>query len=178
LKTGWGKSVPIPTKAAYGAFAPSFLPLLRASESEGLIHCMQWRTEPASDSAYARAEERTRAPRPRSRSRSPSSHSRSDRLLTPEDPHEFLRFKRPRSRSHSPVTDARPWPTLEGGADEKFLATVARKVRDNGGAFETVLRERERENERFAFLRDEGVRLSLVFFSNFSPSEEEDVANR
>jgi U2-associated protein SR140 len=36
---------------------------------------------------------------------------------------------------------------------------VAKKVRDNGKAFEEVLRQREKENPRFAFLTDEQVRV-------------------
>lgn len=42
--------------------------------------------------------------------------------------------------------------------EQILLETVARKVRDNGNRFEEVLRERERDNVRFAFLKDEAVR--------------------
>lgn len=39
------------------------------------------------------------------------------------------------------------------------MVTVAKKVRDNGKAFEDVLRQREKDNPRFAFLQDEEVSL-------------------
>lgn len=41
---------------------------------------------------------------------------------------------------------------------DSFLVTVARKVRDNGKTFEDILRDKERENPKFAFLRDDKVR--------------------
>ena len=43
--------------------------------------------------------------------------------------------------------------------EEKFLRTVAGKIREHGGDFEEVMRERERENSKFAFFRDEKVRF-------------------
>lgn len=62
----------------------------------------------------------------------------------------------------------RAWPELEDGVEEQFLVTVAKKVRDNGKAFEEVLRQREKENPRFAFLKDEQVRVSLTFCESWS----------
>lgn len=41
--------------------------------------------------------------------------------------------------------------------EEKFLRTVAEKVRLHGGDFEEGMRERERENPKFAFFRNEKV---------------------
>ena len=37
---------------------------------------------------------------------------------------------------------------------EKFIRTVALKVKDNGDKFEDLLRERERQNPKFRFLFD------------------------
>lgn len=47
---------------------------------------------------------------------------------------------------------------------ESFLVTVARKVRDNGKTFEDILRDKERENHKFAFLRDDKVRRASFRF--------------
>ncbi|GAA5980839.1 hypothetical protein JCM11641_004738 [Rhodosporidiobolus odoratus] len=95
-----------------------------------------------------------------SRARRDNSRSRS-RSRSPDDPMEFLRSKRRRSsRSRSPPTSARSaraWPDLEEGVDDRFLTTVAKKVRDNGKAFEDVLRDKEENNPRFAFLKDEAL---------------------
>ncbi|GAA5948548.1 hypothetical protein JCM10213_003898 [Rhodosporidiobolus nylandii] len=127
LKIGWGKAVPIPARALY-------------------------EPESGSTSSHGR-DSGSRRRRSRSRSRS-RSHS-------PDDPHEFLRSKRRRSsHSRSPPASSRAgrsWPELEEGVDDRFLTTVAKKVRDNGKAFEDVLREREKDNLRFAFLRDEAL---------------------
>ncbi|GAA5867123.1 hypothetical protein JCM8547_006246 [Rhodosporidiobolus lusitaniae] len=156
LRTGWGKAVPIPTRAMY---------------------------EPQPDSSYHRDRPGSSSSRHHRRSPSPSSTRRSSprRSLSPNlDPHEFLSShkssKRPRSRSRSRSPgreDKRDWPELEEGVDEKFLETVAKKVRENGRAFEEVLRERERGNERFAFLKREEL-PSFHFFrmlvdSSYSP---------
>ncbi|GAA5965537.1 hypothetical protein JCM21900_004153 [Sporobolomyces salmonicolor] len=132
LRIGWGKAVAIAATAIY--------------EPEG--------------GARRGSDRSTR----RRRSRS-TSHSRSrSRSRSPDDPHEFLRSKRARptaSRSVSPSRSrsqaAREWPALEEGVEEKFLVTVAKKVRDHGKSFEEILREREKENKRFAFLRDESL---------------------
>jgi U2-associated protein SR140 len=40
---------------------------------------------------------------------------------------------------------------LEEGVDDKFLRTVADKVRNHGRSFEDMMREREKNNPRFAF---------------------------
>ncbi|GAA5852217.1 hypothetical protein JCM9279_006936 [Rhodotorula babjevae] len=93
-----------------------------------------------------------------------SSHRARSRSLSPNlDPHEFLRAKAAagplssaskRARSRSPPR-TRAWPQLEDGVDEPFLVAVAKRVRDNGRRFEEVLKEKEGDNARFAFLRDD-----------------------
>ncbi|GAA6060745.1 hypothetical protein JCM10212_003789 [Sporobolomyces blumeae] len=140
LRTGWGKAVPVPSRAIY--------------EPEG------------GASSHSHRSSRRR----RSRSRSPI-RSRSE---SPTDPHEFLRSKQPyrshrrsspRSRSPSPGgysrsrhhERSRAWPVLEPGVEDKFLVTVARKIRDHGEGFEKVLREREKANPKFGFLFDQGL---------------------
>lgn len=105
-----------------------------------------------------------------------SSHRARSRSLSPNlDPHEFLRAKaasgpssssaskRARPRSRSPQR-TRAWPQLEDGVDEPFLVAVAKRVRDNGRQFEEVLKDKERDNARFAFLRDNKVRSRSSFF--------------
>lgn len=44
--------------------------------------------------------------------------------------------------------------TLE---EDKFLRTIAGKVKEHGEKFELVLREKERDNPKFAFFRDNKV---------------------
>ncbi|TNY18596.1 hypothetical protein DMC30DRAFT_380285 [Rhodotorula diobovata] len=61
---------------------------------------------------------------------------------------------------------------LEEGVDETFLVAVAKRVRDNGREFEQVLKERERDNMRFAFLRDDKVRSYHYFKMLIDPSYE------
>ncbi|GAA6024665.1 hypothetical protein JCM11491_003458 [Sporobolomyces phaffii] len=145
LRCGWGKAVPIAQRALYEPERGS-----HASSSSTRDH-------------HHRSSRRRRSSRSRSRSRSPT------------DPDEFLRSKRSRrspesrsrsrSRSRSPPRggsrrdDAdrdrdRDWPTLEPGVDEKFLRTVANKILDHGRGFEQVLREREKRNDKFRFLRE------------------------
>ena len=43
---------------------------------------------------------------------------------------------------------------------EKFIRTVALKVKENGDSFEDLLRERERANPKFAFLFNSAVSRS------------------
>lgn len=45
---------------------------------------------------------------------------------------------------------------------EKFIRTVALKVKENGETFEDLLRERERENPKFRFLFDTAVGALLL----------------
>ncbi|GAA6051080.1 hypothetical protein JCM3770_004702 [Rhodotorula araucariae] len=110
--------------------------------------------------------------------RSRGHRSRSRSLSPTTDPHEFLRAKaasgakRPRSRS-PPRT--RAWPELEAGVEEPFLVAVAKKVRDNGSAFEVVLREKEAANARFAFLRDETLPSYHYFRMLVDPTYEPPV---
>jgi U2-associated protein SR140 len=45
-----------------------------------------------------------------------------------------------------------------GEEKEKFVRAVADRVRAHGNRFEQVLRDREKGNEKFAFLRNVDVR--------------------
>jgi U2-associated protein SR140 len=69
---------------------------------------------------------------------------------------------RSRSRSYSPE---RHWPTLEAGVEEDFLRTVAKKVKEHGENFESVIRAREKDNPKFAFFSDRNVGLRRIFDS-------------
>lgn len=73
---------------------------------------------------------------------------------------------RSRSRSRSPKWERtrRNWPALDTLEEDKFLRTIAGKVKEHGEKFELVLREKERDNVKFAFFRDNKVRLSLIVF--------------
>lgn len=158
LRTGWGKSVPLPSRPIYGALLISiqlFLPwslmyVFPNAEVEGGSRggSSSHRRRRSSSSG----DDRPRRRDSRSRSRSPPrGHSKRQRRVSDDS--------RSRSRSRSPPR--RAWPALEDGVDEKFLRTVAGKVREHGANFESVIRERERGNSKFAFFSDEKVSFRL-----------------
>ncbi|BGP00344.1 U2-associated protein SR140 [Rhodotorula toruloides] len=128
LKIGWGKAVPLPATAIY---------------------------EPDPDSSYYRDRGTSSHLHSHSRHHRKSRSRSRSRSKSPDDPHEFLRSKRRRSSRSPRPKGTRGWPELEEGVSESFLVTVARKVRDNGKSFEEILRDKERENPKFAFLRDD-----------------------
>lgn len=99
----------------------------------------------------------------RSRSRSfspPPSSKRSRRSASPNNHSRQRSYSRSRSRSRSPPR--KKGPNLQPEI-EKFIRTVAGKVKDLGPEFENHLREKEKENPKFQFLKDEMV--SWAFFS-------------
>ncbi|KAL8276246.1 hypothetical protein RQP46_011363 [Phenoliferia psychrophenolica] len=112
LRTGWGKSVPLPTRPIY-------------------------EIESASSSS-----------RRRTRDSSPGSPVAKRRRSSFSPPREIVK---------------RNWPTLEQGVEDRFLRTVAGKVREHGANFESVIREREKGNSKFAFFRDDSL-PSFHFF--------------
>ncbi|BGO92275.1 hypothetical protein NBRC10512v2_004539 [Rhodotorula toruloides] len=128
LKIGWGKAVPLPATAIY---------------------------EPDPDSSYYRERGTSSHSHSHSRHHRKSRSRSRSRSKSPDDPHEFLRSKHRRSSRSPRPKGTRAWPELEEGVSESFLVTVARKVRDNGKTFEDILRDKERENHKFAFLRDD-----------------------
>ena len=141
----------------------------------------------------SRSHSRDRRYHSRSRSRSHSrrrhhhshrsrSYSRSrSRSRSRDRGYKRRRYSRSRSysrsrrysRSRSPRRRRSGSPVGRTGVDpetEKFIRTVALKVKDNGESFEDLLRERERSNPKFAFLFDTTV-------STFSDSSGEICVN-
>ncbi len=101
--------------------------------------------------SYSRDRNRDRRRQSRSRSRSYTKGQRrySSRSYSP-------RSRSPRRSRSSDGGDNR----RRTGVDpemEKFIRTVALKVKQNGEKFEDMLRERERQNKKFGFLFDLSV---------------------
>ena len=110
--------------------------------------------------------------RSRSRSRSyspPPSNKRSRRSASPNNNNNNRSsrqrsYSSSRSRSRSPPR--RQGPHLHPEV-EKFIRTVAGKVKDLGPEFENHLREKEKENPKFGFLKDEMVSPGSTSCSGF-----------
>ncbi|KAL7411158.1 hypothetical protein BDY24DRAFT_396804 [Mrakia frigida] len=106
----------------------------------------------------------------RSRSRSfspPPSSKRSRRSASPNNHSRQRSYSRSRSRSRSPPR--KKGPNLQPEI-EKFIRTVAGKVKDLGPEFENHLREKEKENPKFQFLKDEMLPEFHFFRSLIDPS--------
>lgn len=58
-----------------------------------------------------------------------------------------------------------------GEEKEKFVRAVADRVKAHGNRFEQVLRDREKDNEKFAFLRNVDVRTVPWSRSNVETCE-------
>ncbi|KAL5523605.1 hypothetical protein ACEPAG_7778 [Sanghuangporus baumii] len=170
LRVGWSKAVPVAAKPAYvvrkgsHSRSPS-----RSRERDGGRSRSYSRERPRYRSrslspprrykrtrSYSRSPSRSRGRRRYYRSRSHSgTRSRS---------HSYDRSRRRYSRgwspSRSPSRSRRRSsrnPLGRTGVDpdtEKFIRTVALKVKDNGEKFENLLRDKERQNPKFKFLFD------------------------
>ncbi|KLO12290.1 hypothetical protein SCHPADRAFT_875731 [Schizopora paradoxa] len=165
LRVGWSKAVPIAAKAAYVSDRHP------DSRSRSRSHSPDKRGGGKYGSRRSRSRSRDRY-RSRSRSRGDRHRSRSysrererDRKRRRHSPsrsrsRSYSRDRRRRSsRSYSPRGRSRSWDGgsrhRDGSVDpdtEKFIRTVALKVKENGEAFEDMLRDRERQNKKFSFL--------------------------
>nr|GAT43003.1 predicted protein [Mycena chlorophos] len=131
LRVGWSKAVPIAAKALY---------VSELSKN--------------SESSQRRSRSRSRSPRDRDRhhhshtsrrSRSPWSRSRS---ASPRRRHSRSRDRhRGASRSLSPRREDE-----EEVVTDAFIRAVAAEVKGHGSKYEQNLKERERNNPKFAFL--------------------------
>ncbi|KAI5121581.1 hypothetical protein M0805_000760 [Coniferiporia weirii] len=146
LRVGWSKAVPLAAKAAYVAHDMSRSGS-RSPSLEGDVHrhdrhrSRSHSRERGRNDSGSRSRSHPRGyKRARSFSRSRSRHRRSR-----------SRHRSPRRRSDSPRDRNRTGVDPE---TEKFIRTVALKVKDNGEVFEDLLRERERQNPKFLFLFD------------------------
>ncbi|KDN36510.1 hypothetical protein K437DRAFT_241154 [Tilletiaria anomala UBC 951] len=119
IKTGWGKAMPLPTRASYT------LPLSGRSGRRG------------------RKRSRSCSPDPRfTRSRSRSAEPRRNRS------------SRPRGRSTSPRAEVRKRIDPES-EQARFISAVAERVLQLGHKFEQMIYEKEKDNPRFDFLRNQ-----------------------
>jgi U2-associated protein SR140 len=171
LRCTWGKSMPMPPRPIYG----KFLILLFFCKS-----CAEALEKVASESSRDRSRSPRRGKRSRSpdrrRNRSPSNSGEREmswrrRGRRPSSPPRPVSRSRSRSRSphrrrHSRSRSASPrqWPRIDA-EEEYFIRNVWDKIREHGSHFETMIRQRERGNPRFAFLEDEKVCMSTHYSS-------------
>lgn len=174
LRVGWSKAVPVAAKAAYvGMCCPRCVDGPLYNESATVAN-----PDSRSRSGSPGLQDRSHSParkRFRSRSRSPYGHRRPGRYSRSSSRENYGR-RRSRSRSRS-MDRARqrslgryrsrsPPDYAKTGVDldmEKFIRTVALKVKDSGDTFEDLLRDRERQNPLFKFLFDTSVRYFLLY---------------
>lgn len=110
-------------------------------------------------------ESSDRQRRSRSRSSSASSASPPPRrdLVKPVGPSSRHRDSGSRSkspsRSRSPRRDVhkQEWLGKISGDSDTFVRAVAKRVVDNGKSFEELLRKKEKDNTKFAFLFNDDV---------------------
>ena len=141
-----------------------------------------------SNAAHSGSRSRSRSPDRRERSYSPARKRARSRSQSSYNRHSSRRYSRSRSRedygrrrsrstsrsrsrerarqygrSPGQYRSRSPQEYGQAGVDpdtEKFIRTVALKVKDNGEKFEDLLRDRERQNSLFKFLFDTSVRIT------------------
>lgn len=135
LKVTWGNSVERPAKALYDI-------------TTGRI-----KRSPSPRKGSRRERDRSRS-RSISRERDVSSKRRQRRRSDSYSSYSS-------SSSHSPPprrsVAQEKWTAKVDADTQKFLRTVAEKVRDRGRGFEDTLRDNEKSNPRFAFLSDQSL---------------------
>ncbi|KAF7315461.1 hypothetical protein MIND_00061000 [Mycena indigotica] len=124
LRVGWSKAVPIGSKALYVSELPKI-----------------------SESSRHRSRSRSRSRSPRDKHRSHTSRRSRSRSASPPRRHSPSRERRREvSRSPSPLRDEEEFVT------DAFIRSVANEVKGRGSKYEQNLKERERNNPKFAFL--------------------------
>ncbi|KAH9949544.1 hypothetical protein B0H21DRAFT_777161 [Amylocystis lapponica] len=158
LRVGWSKAVPIAAKPMYVAKKPkSRSPSRSRSRSR------------SPDKPRERSRSRSRSPSRRrspSRSRSPDrarlrgfrSARSPSRSRSPRRRRSYSRERHFGGRSRSPRGRHSKSPLGRGGVEEddisdQFIKTVAAEVKGHDAEYEDSLRERERSNPKYAFLK-------------------------
>ncbi|WWD21045.1 hypothetical protein CI109_105526 [Kwoniella shandongensis] len=161
LRVGWSKPVPMPLKAIYDlgiasrekrGRSPS--PSKRRGHDRDDHKRGRERSKSYSPSRSpplkrdrarrgSRSDSYSRSPSPRRRKGSHSSYSSDSRSRSP-----------PKSKKLSAKDK---WLAQISEEQTKFIKTVAGRVRDHGKGFEDVLRKKEKENPKFAFLFNEDL---------------------
>ncbi|KAJ7346830.1 hypothetical protein DFH08DRAFT_203448 [Mycena albidolilacea] len=129
LRVGWSKAVPIAQKPMYtSGLAKNLDPVQQQRRSRS--------RSPARERHYGHSSRRSPSPWGRSRSASPGrrSHSRRDDSRSPSPRRSHIR-----DEEEEFVTDT-------------FIRAVAAEIKGHGSKYEQNLRERERNNPKFAFL--------------------------
>ncbi|KAJ7497522.1 hypothetical protein FB451DRAFT_1211768 [Mycena latifolia] len=132
LRVGWSKAVPIAQK-------PMYTSVLTKTSDSGHQRSRSRSRSPPRERHHGRSSRRSPSPWSRSRSSSPRrrSYSRSRR-------HDNSRSPSPR-RSH--IRDEE-----EEVVTDTFIRAVAAEIKGHGSKYEQNLRERERNNPKFAFM--------------------------
>ncbi|KAI0675293.1 hypothetical protein C8Q78DRAFT_533681 [Trametes maxima] len=152
LRAGWSKAVPVAAKPMYvvkrtGSHSPS--------RSRSPVRKVRDRRRSRSrspshdrDRDYGRSRDARSSRRSRSRSYSPS-YSRSPRHRRSHGRNDSRSYSPRRRRSRSPP----PQVLEDDEVTDAFIRTVAAEVRGHDAEYEETLREREKSNPKYAFLR-------------------------
>jgi len=151
LKIGWGKAMPKPSR-------PLFCELLKLNLEKCVLifspetNLTSFDLPRSSDKPKATAAPVTQS-RPR-RSQSPTRNARRQRQAAFHVPPRERLFALVESRSKEDEAFA---------SEEKLIRTVAEKVRQHGQRFEDLIRQKEKDNEKFKFLQEEDSLMSQFF---------------
>ncbi|WVQ93326.1 hypothetical protein IAU59_000394 [Kwoniella sp. CBS 9459] len=175
LRVGWSKPVPMPLRPLYD------LGNGREREKRGRSPSPSRHRHRDRGETTRRGRSRSRSyspsrspPRQRKRSRSPSySRSPSPRRRRGGSYSSYSSDSRSRSRSRTPPPkkvaqkDKRFAHISE--EQQKFIATVANRVKDHGKGFEDLLKKKEKENPKFQFLFEEDLPEYHLYQLNINP---------
>ncbi|OCF31376.1 U2-associated protein SR140 [Kwoniella heveanensis BCC8398] len=171
LRVGWSKPVPMPLRPLYGR-SPSPSRHRNRDRSETTRRGRSRSRSYSSSRSPPRQRKRSRSP---SYSRSPTSRRRRRGSYS-----SYSSDSRSRSRSRS--TTPPPKKVVQkdkrfahiSEEQQKFISTVANRVKDHGKGFEDMLKKNQKENPKFEFLFKEDVsssdqlsgQASLTLFSS------------
>ncbi|KAF9010504.1 hypothetical protein BDQ17DRAFT_1387745 [Cyathus striatus] len=159
LRVGWSKAVPIAAKPLYVATGDKVMKSRSRSPSYSRSHSRERRRPDSRD--HFRSSRRSRS---HSRGHSPSQgpYGRSRRINDSRSRSPRQRYSRsPISRSHTEEEEA---------VTDTFIRAVAAEVKGHNTGYEEVLRERERNNPKYAFLLHKNHRRH-AFYRGLMESE-------
>ncbi|PWN48290.1 hypothetical protein IE53DRAFT_319701 [Violaceomyces palustris] len=141
IKTGWGKAMPLPSRPTFWDDCQNRFPSMIRHQCVPCPNSVPLR--PADMPAKSRKDTHKEV--------SPSSRHRSSSPA-------LIRHRRRKGddRSPSPRTVIRSQ-IEKDETQAKFISTVAARIKEHGQRFEEMIMEREKDNEKFAFLRDENL---------------------
>lgn len=175
LRVGWSKAVPIAAKALYswsiasfdGFRHMTFHPSVSDTINEEKVRSPSRSRSPSRERRRSRSPARMDYGRSSSWGRSRSSSPRRRKSYSRSGGHdEFGRRSPHRHRSRSP--QSRGHLEEDETVTDTFIRAVAGEIKGHDAKYEETLREREKNNPKFAFLlrRDVSNNLFVVSFIN------------